>query len=118
MSEPVTIGLERMIEPRPARSLAGRRFDTVIVDPPAYAKTRSALAAALRAYRDLNYRALQLLPPGGVLVSCSCSYRVSEADLLQTVAQAAIDCGRTLRVIDRRTQPLDGTGGRRAGRQR
>jgi 23S rRNA (cytosine1962-C5)-methyltransferase len=86
---------------------AGRAFDLVVLDPPAFAKTRNALDQALRGYCEINYRALSLLKPGGVLVTCSCSYHVSEADLLGTVAQAALDARRTLRVLERRTQAQD-----------
>ena len=84
-----------------------RRFDMVVLDPPAFAKSRSNLEAALRAYRDLNLRALKLLGPGGVLVTCSCSHHVSEAQLLEVVAQAALEVDRTLRVLERRSQAAD-----------
>lgn len=86
---------------------AGRRFDTIVLDLPGFAKSRGAVDGALRGYRDLNLRALRLLAPGGVLVTCSCSHHVSEAMLLETVASAALDAGRTLHVIERRTQALD-----------
>ena len=84
-----------------------RRFSTVILDPPAFAKTRSAVRSAMRAYRDLNFRALQLLGSGGVLVTCSCSHHLSEAALVETVTAAAIEHGKTLRVLERRTQSSD-----------
>jgi 23S rRNA (cytosine1962-C5)-methyltransferase len=86
---------------------AGRRFDTIVLDPPGFAKSRGAVEGALRGYRDLNLRALRLLRSGGVLVTCSCSHHVSEAMLLETVASASLDAGRTLRVMERRTQALD-----------
>lgn len=86
---------------------AGRRFDTVVLDPPAFAKSRSTVQKALAGYKDINLRALRLLDRGGVLVTCSCSHHVSEGAFLETVAQAAVDAGRTLRVLDRRTQSLD-----------
>jgi 23S rRNA (cytosine1962-C5)-methyltransferase len=85
----------------------GRRFETVVLDPPALAKTRAALRPALEAYRQLNYRAIQLLEPGGVLVSCSCSYHVSEEALADVVKSAAGELGRNLRLLERRGQPLD-----------
>lgn len=84
-----------------------RCFDTVVLDPPAFAKSRSAVASALRGYREVNQLALRLLPPGGILVSCSCSHHVSEAVLLETIAQAALETGRTLRILERRTQSQD-----------
>lgn len=86
---------------------AGRRFDTVVLDPPALAKTKAALRPALEAYRQLNYRALQLLEPGGVLVTCSCSYHVTEETLVDVVKAAAAELGRNLRLIERRGQPPD-----------
>jgi 23S rRNA (cytosine1962-C5)-methyltransferase len=88
-------------------SAAGRRFDTVVLDPPGFAKSRSAVEGAARGYKDLNLRALRLLGAGGVLVTCSCSHHVSEAMLLEIVASASLDAGRKLRVLERRTQALD-----------
>jgi 23S rRNA (cytosine1962-C5)-methyltransferase len=85
----------------------GRRFDTVVLDPPAFAKSRNTVQKALAGYKDINLRALRLLSSGGVLVTCSCSHHVSEGAFLETLAAAAIDAGRTLRVLDRRTQSLD-----------
>jgi 23S rRNA (cytosine1962-C5)-methyltransferase len=86
---------------------AGRRFDTVVLDPPAFAKSRSALEAAARAYKEINLRALRLLASGGVLVTCSCSHHMSEAMLLEVIAEASLDARRTLRVLERRTQAQD-----------
>jgi 23S rRNA (cytosine1962-C5)-methyltransferase len=86
---------------------AGCRFDTVVLDPPAFAKSRNTVAKALTGYKEINRRGLQLLGPGGVLVTCSCSHHVSEASFLEAIAEAAVDCGKTVRVLDRRTQSLD-----------
>ena len=86
---------------------ARRQFETVIVDPPAFTKTRSAKEGALRGYKDINMRALRLLRSGGILVSCSCSHHVSEADLLGVIAEAALDSDKQLRVLERRTQAQD-----------
>ena len=86
---------------------ATRRYDMVILDPPAFAKSRRSLDDAARGYKDINLRALKLLAPGGVLGTCSCSHHVSEAMFLETVAAAALDAGRTLRVLERRTQAAD-----------
>jgi 23S rRNA (cytosine1962-C5)-methyltransferase len=80
------------------------RFDTIILDPPAFAKSRKQIADAMRGYKDINLRALKMLSPGGVLVTCSCSHHISEAALFQAVAEAALDAGRTLRVLERRMQ--------------
>jgi 23S rRNA (cytosine1962-C5)-methyltransferase len=88
-------------------AVSRRRFDTIVLDPPAFAKSRSAIEGAMRGYRDINTRALRLLNEGGILVSCSCSHHVSEAMLLEAIAEGALDAGRTLRILDRRTQSAD-----------
>jgi 23S rRNA (cytosine1962-C5)-methyltransferase len=86
---------------------ARRNFDMVVLDPPAFAKSRKQMEGAVRGYKDINLRALRLLGPGGVLVTCSCSHHLNEAMLLEVVAQASLDAGRTLRVLERRTQAAD-----------
>ncbi|MFZ0582283.1 MAG: class I SAM-dependent rRNA methyltransferase [Candidatus Acidiferrales bacterium] len=85
----------------------GRRFRMVILDPPAFAKNRDSLPAAQRGYKEINLRALKILEPGGYLVTCSCSYHVSEALFLQLIAEAANDARRTVGVVERRTQAAD-----------
>ena len=84
-----------------------RNFDLVIVDPPAFTKSSSALEGAVRGYKEINLRALRLLQSGGILVSCSCSHHMSEAHLLEVIAEAALDAGKQLRVLERRTQASD-----------
>jgi 23S rRNA (cytosine1962-C5)-methyltransferase len=86
---------------------AGTQYDCVVLDPPAFAKSRQNRETALRGYKELNLRALKMIRPGGILVTCSCSYHVSEADLLETVASAALDSHRTLRVLENRGQSKD-----------
>jgi 23S rRNA (cytosine1962-C5)-methyltransferase len=86
---------------------ARRRFETVVLDPPAFAKSRDNLDRAVSGYKEINRRALELLGPGGVLITCSCSHHLSEAALLEIVATASLDTGRTLRVLERRTQSQD-----------
>jgi 23S rRNA (cytosine1962-C5)-methyltransferase len=86
---------------------ARRRFDLVVLDPPAFAKTRQNMEAAIRGYREINRRALELLSTGGTLVTCSCSHHLSEAMLLEVVASASLDTGRKLRVVERRMQSQD-----------
>jgi 23S rRNA (cytosine1962-C5)-methyltransferase len=86
---------------------ARRQFSMVVLDPPAFAKSRKNLEAAASGYKEINLKALRLLAPGGILVTCSCSHHVSEAMLLELVAQAALDAKRTLRVLERRTQSQD-----------
>ncbi|HVX65575.1 MAG TPA: class I SAM-dependent rRNA methyltransferase [Bryobacteraceae bacterium] len=86
---------------------AGRPYSTIVLDPPAFAKSRESLEGAARGYKEINLRALQILAPGGILVACSCSHHMSEAMLLEVVASASLDAGRTLRVLERRTQAQD-----------
>jgi 23S rRNA (cytosine1962-C5)-methyltransferase len=88
-------------------SSARQRYQTVVLDPPAFTKSRSNLQDAGRGYKEINLRALRLLDPGGILITCSCSHHFTEAMLLETVASAALDAGRTLRVLERRTQSQD-----------
>ena len=84
-----------------------QRYDTVVLDPPAFARQKSNLSSALRGYKELNLRALKILNPGGYLITCSCSFHVSEADLLEVIAEAALDAHRTVTVVERRTQSRD-----------
>lgn len=86
---------------------ARRQYDIVVVDPPAFTKSRSGLEGAVRGYKEINLRALRLLQPGGILVSCSCSHHMTEAQLLGIIAGAALDTGKQLRVLERRTQAQD-----------
>lgn len=86
---------------------AGRRYDTVVLDPPAFAKTKRDLDKARGGYKELNLRALKMLAPGGILVTCSCSFHVSAADLLEVVAAAALDAHKTLRLLENRAQAKD-----------
>lgn len=86
---------------------ARRRFATVILDPPAFAKSRRTVEQAIRGYKEINLRALRLLGPGGILITCSCSQNLSEAAFAELVAHAALDAGRQLRVLERRTQSQD-----------
>jgi len=81
---------------------SGQRFDAIVLDPPAFAKTRRAVEGALRGYKELNLRALKMLSPGGLLVTCSCSHHVGWADLEAAVASAASDAGRRVRLLERR----------------
>ena len=85
----------------------GRRFQMVILDPPAFAKNRDSVEAAERGYKEINLRALKILQPGGYLVTCSCSYHLSEALFLQLIAEAANDAKKTVVVAERRTQAQD-----------
>jgi 23S rRNA (cytosine1962-C5)-methyltransferase len=84
-----------------------RRFQMVILDPPAFAKNRDSVAAAHRGYKEINFRAMKLLEPGGFLLTCSCSYHITEPLFLQILAEAAIDARRSITVCERRTQAQD-----------
>ena len=86
---------------------AGERFDAIVLDPPAFAKTQRAVEGALRGYKELNLRALHMMRPGGLLVTCSCSHHVGWEELVGTVAAAAADAHRRVRLLERRGAALD-----------
>jgi 23S rRNA (cytosine1962-C5)-methyltransferase len=86
---------------------ANRRYDTIVLDPPAFAKTKRDMESAMRGYKELNLRALKMLRPGGILVTCSCSYHVDQAAFLEMVSQAALEARRNLRLIEIRGQSKD-----------
>lgn len=85
----------------------GERFDTIVLDPPAFAKNKASVPKALSGYRDINLRALRLLKPGGTLVTCSCSYNVDEATFGQVVHEAATDALVHVNVVEKRMQARD-----------
>jgi len=85
----------------------GERFATVILDPPAFAKSKDAVDKAVRGYKEINLRALKLLEPGGFLITCSCSYHVHEADFEEILAAAAADAAATVTVVEKRRQARD-----------
>src|SRR5207302_5150152 len=85
----------------------GRVYETIVLDPPAFAKTRASVPAALRGYKEINLRAFHLLPPGGVLITASCSFHIDEAAFEQTVLSAATDAGRSVQVVERRGAAKD-----------
>ncbi|MCE5256232.1 MAG: class I SAM-dependent rRNA methyltransferase [Spirochaetaceae bacterium] len=86
---------------------SGEKFDMVILDPPAFAKSRATVKSAWRGYKEINVRALRLLQPGGVLVTCSCSYWFGDSLFDAMLAEAASDCRRRYRLIESRVQDLD-----------
>jgi 23S rRNA (cytosine1962-C5)-methyltransferase len=88
-------------------SEAGEQFDVIVLDPPAFAKSQRAVEGALRGYKELNLRALKMLRPGGLLVTCSCSHHVGWTDLEASVASAAADAHRRVRLLERRGAALD-----------
>jgi 23S rRNA (cytosine1962-C5)-methyltransferase len=85
----------------------GERFDVIVLDPPAFAKNRASLRSAIRGYKEINLRALKLLNPGGVLVTCTCSYHVSEELFLEILSEAATDSHRRAQIIEKRMQASD-----------
>lgn len=85
----------------------GERFDTIVLDPPAFAKNRASLKSALRGYKEINLRALKLLNRGGVLITCTCSYHVSEELFVDVLTQAAVDAHRRLQIVEKRMQATD-----------
>lgn len=86
---------------------SGRQYDVIVLDPPAFAKSKKHLESALRGYKELNLRALKMLRPGGVLVTCSCSFAVSEVDFLGMLTESAQDAHRSVRILEKRTQAQD-----------
>jgi 23S rRNA (cytosine1962-C5)-methyltransferase len=86
---------------------AGERFDAIVLDPPAFAKSKRAVEGALRGYKELNLRALKMLRPGGLLVTCSCSHHVGWTELESAVASAAADANRRVHILERRGPALD-----------
>ncbi|HXB61924.1 MAG TPA: class I SAM-dependent rRNA methyltransferase [Acidobacteriaceae bacterium] len=80
----------------------GERFGTIVLDPPAFAKSKNATEGALRGYKEMNLRALKMLEPGGTLVTCSCSHHISLADFTAAIASAAADAGRRVRLMETR----------------
>jgi 23S rRNA (cytosine1962-C5)-methyltransferase len=86
---------------------SGRQYDGIILDPPAFAKSKGNIAGALRGYKELNSRALRLLRPGGILVTSSCSYNLSESNFLDLLKECAKDSGATLRIREKRGQSAD-----------
>jgi 23S rRNA (cytosine1962-C5)-methyltransferase len=86
---------------------AGERYDTIVLDPPAFAKNKAAIPKALAGYKEINLRALRLLKPGGYLVSCSCSYNVDEATFAHVVYDASVDARVPVTVVEKRMQGRD-----------
>ncbi|MBN2345213.1 MAG: class I SAM-dependent rRNA methyltransferase [Candidatus Aminicenantes bacterium] len=88
-------------------SKAGAQRDIVILDPPAFVKSRAKLKEARRGYKEINLRALKMLRPGGCLISCSCSHFLGKDDFIAVIQEAALDAGRRLKLVEFRGQPYD-----------
>lgn len=85
----------------------GERFDTIVLDPPAFAKNRRSIGKAARGYKEINLRALKLLNQNGALVTCTCSYHISEQMFLEILTEAALDARRRFQIVEKRTQARD-----------
>jgi len=85
----------------------GERYDTIVLDPPAFAKNRASVKAAARGYKEINLRALKLLNPGGLLITCTCSYHMTEEMFFSLIAEAANDAHRRVQIVEKRTQSSD-----------
>jgi 23S rRNA (cytosine1962-C5)-methyltransferase len=88
-------------------SSEGRKYDTIVLDPPAFAKSKESLDNSIRGYKEINNRAMRILKDGGILITCTCSHHVSEAIFAEMLAEAAQDAGCWPRVIERRIQAMD-----------
>ena len=86
---------------------ANERFDTIVLDPPAFAKNRASVQAAARGYKEINLRALKLLNPNGVLITCTCSYHMTEPQFHEVIAEASADARRRLQIVEKRIQASD-----------
>jgi 23S rRNA (cytosine1962-C5)-methyltransferase len=85
----------------------GVTYDTIVLDPPAFAKTRSSLPSAIRGYKDINLRAMRLLAPGGILYTASCSFHLGKAMFMEMLESAAADSGRQIMLREMRGQSID-----------
>jgi len=90
-----------------AQSQQGTRYDTIVLDPPAFAKSRASLPAAIRGYKEINLRAMRLLAPGGLLFTASCSFHLTRPLFLEMLHDAAADSGRRIALRELTGQPLD-----------
>jgi 23S rRNA (cytosine1962-C5)-methyltransferase len=86
---------------------AGARYDTIVLDPPAFAKNKASVANALAGYKEINLRAMRLLSPGGYLITCSCSYNVNEAMFAEVIHEASIDSRTPMTIVEKRMQGRD-----------
>ena len=107
LSDTVKFICEDVFDLLPALEEKGEKYDVVILDPPAFTKTRSAVPGALRGYKEINLRAMKLIREGGFLVTCSCSQHVDKIAFMDVIRQAARDTGKHIRQIEYRTQGKD-----------
>lgn len=107
LEDRVTFQAHNAFDVLPAWSREGRTFDVVILDPPAFTKSRGSVSGAIRGYREINLRGIRMVAPGGYFVTCSCSHFMKEDMLRKTIVEAAGNAGRTLRQVEFRTQSAD-----------
>jgi 23S rRNA (cytosine1962-C5)-methyltransferase len=103
----VDVRAANAVEQLRALDKEGRKFDVVVLDPPAFAKRRDGLEGALRVYKEINYRAVRLLKPGGLLVTCSCSGKVTPQMFGEVIEWAAQEAKRPLQILERRGAARD-----------
>ena len=84
-----------------AQTLSARRYDTIVLDPPSFAKNKASIDSALRGYKEINLRAMQLIRPGGILVSASCSFHVDEFAFEEMLRAAAADAKRSVQIVEK-----------------
>jgi 23S rRNA (cytosine1962-C5)-methyltransferase len=106
-SQNVTFRVANVFDALREMESAGERFDTIILDPPAFTKSRETVKSGARGYKEINLRALKRLNPGGVLVTCTCSYHMSEQMFLDIIAGAALDAHRRVQIVEKRGQSSD-----------
>lgn len=107
LSETVKFECHNAFDVLPIWAREGRKYDVVILDPPAFTKSRSAIEGAMRGYKEINLRGLKMVRPGGFLVTCSCSHFMTSENLHKTISEAARDAKRILRQVEVRTQAAD-----------
>ncbi len=107
LSETVKFQCENVFDILPVWAREGRKFDVVILDPPAFTKSKDTVNGAKRGYKEINLRGLKLVKPGGFFVTCSCSHFMNPELFRETIAEAAMDARRTIRQIEYRTQAAD-----------
>ena len=107
LSETVKFECQNVFDILPLWAKEGKQFDVVILDPPAFTKSKDTVSGATRGYKEINLRGLKLVKPGGFLATCSCSHFMSEELLRDTIAEAARDAKRIIRQVEYRTQAAD-----------
>ena len=103
----VSVRTTNVFDELPTLERMGEKYDAIVLDPPAFAKSKAAIPKALSGYREINLRSLKLLKPGGFLITCSCSYHVNESSFAEVIFDAALDARTELSVVEKRMQGRD-----------